>query len=191
MRLFVALDIPQEIRDHLSRFVEGLRNFAPDVRFVNPDTFHITLKFIGETQMLEEITRALASAHGPSFDITFSGTGFFPGERNPRVFWVGIQAPPELQRLASAVDTSLQPLGFEPERGPYQPHLTLARSGSGKPRPRPGDRPNPKFQRVQQRLSSMPQPSFGTMTAREFFLYESKLSPRGAQYFKVERYPLG
>lgn len=190
MRLFVGLDIPEDIRERLSQYVDGLRDFARDVRFVNPATFHITLKFIGETQKVEEIKRALASLRVPAFDVTFSRTGFFPGERNPSVFWAGIQAPPELAQLASAVDGTLRPLGFEPERGPFQPHLTLARSGSGRPRPMPGDKPNPKFQRIQQRLASMPEPEFGTMTAHEFFLYESKLSPRGAQYFKVERYPL-
>ena len=191
MRLFVGLDIPQEIRDRLSRFTEGLRSFAPDVRFVNSETFHVTLKFIGETNKLEEIKLALSSIHAPTFDVTFSGTGFFPGVKAPRVFWAGIQAPPQLVSLASAVDQALTPLGFEPERGPYQPHLTLARSGSGRPRPTSGDKPNPKFQRLHERLSSLPQPDFGTMTAHEFFLYESKLSPRGAQYFKVECYPLG
>jgi RNA 2',3'-cyclic 3'-phosphodiesterase len=191
MRLFVGLDIPQDIRDRLSHFVDGLRSFAPDIRFVNPETFHITLKFIGDTTKADEIKRALASIHGPSFNVTFAATGYFPGIKSPRVFWAGIQAPPELASLASAIDRAMTPLGFEPERGPYQPHLTLARSGSGRPRPTPGDKPNPKFQRLQQRLSSLPQPDFGTMTAHEFFLYESKLSPRGAQYFKVERYPLG
>lgn len=191
MRLFVALDIPQEIRQRLARFVEGVQALAPDVRFVNPESFHVTLKFIGETNKLDSIKSALSQVHVPAFDVSFNGTGFFPGERNPRVFWAGIQAPPQLQQLASAVDSALRPVGFEPERGPYQPHLTLARSGSGRPSRVPSDKSNPKFQRLQQRLSSMPQPEFGTMTARDFFLYESKLSPRGAQYSKLERYPLG
>jgi len=191
MRLFVGLDIPQEIRDRLALFIEGLTSFATDVRFVNPDTFHVTLKFIGDTNKFDEIKGALSSVRAPSLDVRFAGTGFFPGVKNPRVFWAGIQAPPELVSLTNTIDNALRPLGFEPERGPYQPHLTLARSGSGRPRPNPGDKPNPKFQRLQQRLSSLPQPDFGTMTAHDFFLYESKLSPRGAQYFKVERYPLG
>lgn len=190
MRLFVGLDIPQETRDRIARFVEGLRSFAPDVRFVNPETFHVTLKFIGDTNKVDEIERVLTPIRSPEFNVSFAGAGYFPGVKNPRVFWAGIQAPPELASLAAAIDGVLTPLGFEPERGPYQPHLTLARSGSGRPRPTPGDKPNPKFQRLQQRLSTMPQPDFGTMTAHEFFLYESKLSPRGAQYFKLERFPL-
>lgn len=191
MRLFVGLDIPQEIRDRLARFIDGLRSFAPDVRFVNPETFHVTLKFIGDTNKFDVVKRALTPIHAPSFNVSFAGTGYFPGVKNPRVFWAGIQAPPELASLAAAIDQVMTPLGLEPERGPYQPHLTLARAGSGRPHTTSGDKPNPKFQRLQQRLSTLPQPDFGTMTAHEFFLYESKLSPRGAQYFKVERYPLG
>lgn len=190
MRLFVGIDIDEAIRQNISRFVDNLRRQAPDVRFVGPETYHITLKFIGETGEFERIREALHSAMVPAFDITFRGTGFFPNAKSPRIFWAGIHAAPQLAELAAAVSSALEPLGFESERGPYRPHLTLARSGSGSPSPRPGDRANPKFQRIQQVLASGEEIDFGTMTAREFFLYESKLSPRGAQYFKRERYEL-
>jgi RNA 2',3'-cyclic 3'-phosphodiesterase len=190
MRLFVGLDISEDIRTRIATFVDGFRKVAPDIRFINPDNFHVTLKFIGETTKLAEITRVLAQISSPAFDVTFGGTGFFPNERQPRIFWAGIQAPPELRRLASSIDTALQPLGFEAEKGPYTPHLTLARSGSGRPRPTPKDKPNMKFTRLQSYLASKAQPEFGTMTAHEFFLYESKTSSSGAQYFKLERYPL-
>ena len=60
MRLFVGLDIPQDIRDRLARFIQGLQSFAPEVRFANPESFHITLKFIGDTNKFEEIKCALA-----------------------------------------------------------------------------------------------------------------------------------
>lgn len=190
MRLFVGIDIDEAIRQNISRFVDNLRRQAPDVRFVGPETYHITLKFIGETGEFDGIREALRSATVPAFDITFRGTGFFPNAKSPRIFWAGIHAGPQLAELAATVSSALEPLGFESERGPYRPHLTLARSGSGSPSPRPGDRANPKFQRIQQVLASGEEIDFGTMTAREFFLYESKLSPRGAQYFKRERYEL-
>lgn len=190
MRLFIALDIDEPIRLQLQTFVQGVSTFAPDVRFVSPETFHVTLKFLGETNKTDEIKRVLKEVQAPPFPVEFKGYGFFPGAKNPRVFWVGIHAGPKLQQLATAVDLAMAPFGFEREKGPYHPHLTLARSGSGRPRSIPGDHPNSKFQRIQQRLVQHPQPEFGTMTAREFFLYESKLSPSGAQYYKVERYPL-
>ena len=189
MRLFVALDIDVEIRHKLERFVDGVRGFAPDVRFVGPESFHITLKFLGETSNVEEIKSSLRNVSAHPFPIAFRGYGFFPGQKNARVFWGGIEAGAELQELAGAVDKAMTPLGFESERGPYRPHLTLARSGSGRPGKMSGDRTNSNFAGLNYKLSQLPQPEFGTMTAREFFLYESKLSPRGAQYTKIERFP--
>jgi RNA 2',3'-cyclic 3'-phosphodiesterase len=190
MRLFVGLDIPESIRERIASFVDDLSRVAPDIRFIDPDNFHITLKFLGETTKVDDVKQVLTQVHAPSFDVTFNGTGFFPNERQPRIFWAGIEAPPELQCLASSIDTALSPLGFETEYGPYRPHLTLARSGSGRPRPSAKDKPNMKFTRLQTHLASKAQPEFGTMTAHEFFLYESKTSSSGAQYFKLERYPL-
>jgi 2'-5' RNA ligase len=190
MRLFIALDIDEEIRRRIGRFVEGVRGFAPDVRFVGPESFHITLKFLGETNQADQIKAALRGVSEKQFAISFRGYGFFPGAKNARVFWAGIEAGPELQELASAVDAAMLPLGFEREKGPYRPHLTLARSGSGRPRRTRGDRPNATFAALDHKLSQLPPPEFGTMTAREFHLYESKLSPRGAQYTKIESFPL-
>lgn len=191
MRLFIALDIDDAIRERLATFMDGVRGFASDVRFVNAESFHITLKFLGETNKVEPIVEALGPVRGAQFPVEFRGYGFFPGPKNPRVFWAGIHAGPELGELARKIDGAVSPLGFEPEKGPYHPHLTLARSGSGRPQKMPGDRANSRFARLQQKLSQLPQPEFGTMTAREFHLYESKLSPRGAVYTKLTTFPLG
>jgi 2'-5' RNA ligase len=190
MRLFVALDIDAAIRQRLQEFVNDLHARVPGVRFVGPETFHVTLKFLGETKQVEEIERALASVRGVPFEISFRGNGFFPAANRARVFWAGIEAPGELQALAARVDEVARTLGFPPERGPYKPHLTLARPGSGNPRGNPGDRADARLQVIQQYLSGKPAPEFGTMTAHEFFLFESILSPRGATYRKVRRYPL-
>ncbi len=190
MRLFVALDIDTAIRERLREFVSELGAHAPGVRFVGPETFHVTLKFLGETTRLEEIERALAAVRGVPFEVAFRGCGFFPTPKSARVFWAGIEAPAELQGLAAGIDEATRALGFPVERGPYKPHLTLARAGSGNPRIRHSDRPEMRFHAVQQYLSDKPAPEFGTMAAHEFFLFESILSPRGATYRKVRRYPL-
>ncbi len=190
MRLFVALDIDPAIRQRLEEFVNGLRAQVPGVRFVGPETFHVTLKFLGETARVEEIERALAVVRGAPFEMAFRGCGFFPSANRARVFWAGIEAPSDLQALATGVDQATGALGFPPERGPYTPHLTLARAGSGNPRARRGDRPDANLQVVHKYLSGKPSPEFGTMTVHEFFLYESILSARGATYRKAQRYPL-
>jgi RNA 2',3'-cyclic 3'-phosphodiesterase len=193
MRLFIALDIDDAIRSQLQRFMEGVRGFAANARWVRPESLHVTLKFIGEKspEGVEEIRRALAEIQDTSMEITFRGYGFFPTPRAARVFWVGIQAGPGLAKLASDVDAALSKLGIPKEEHAFSPHLTLARGGkSGSPRRQKGDVPNATFQHLQDKLAALPQPEFGTMAAREFFLYESKLSRGGSIYSKMHRFPL-
>lgn len=189
MRLFVALDIDEAIRERLQNLVRRLKSQAPGLRFVGPQTYHITLKFLGETANMSKIRDALRAVQQSAFELSFRGTGFFPDAKRPRVFWAGIHAGAELSSLAHAIDGITRKLGFEPEKGPFTPHLTLARQGSGNPRLKRGP-DGEGFKRVAQLLSSEPEPDFGTMTAREFFLYESRLSPACATYTKLERYGL-
>jgi 2'-5' RNA ligase len=194
MRLFVAIDIAPEIRERLARFRSEMKSLAPAARWVGVETFHITLKFIGEQtpQQMESIRSALGAIHAAPTSISFRNTGFFPNARTARVFWVGIEAEPGLAKLAQEVDHALIPLSVQPEDKPYTPHLTLARAGgSGNPRHLRGDRPNTAFASLQQKLAAMNAPEFGTMMASEFFLYESRLSPAGAQYTKLARFALG
>ncbi len=190
MRLFVALDIEPEIRQRIAEFRNQMKAFAPDVRWVGPETFHVTLQFLGETKKLEEIQTALSRIRGSAIQLTFRNTGFFPNPKSPRVFWVGIESDRQLHDLVNSVAAELQPLGFERDAGPYKPHLTMARSGSGRPRPVAGEHTAFGLQHVRVKVESLAPLEFGTMTAREFFLYESKTMPTGAKYTKLARFPL-
>jgi RNA 2',3'-cyclic 3'-phosphodiesterase len=191
MRLFVALDIDPDIRQRITEFRNQMRPLAPDVRWVDPETFHITLQFLGETRKLDEIQRALLTGGlGKPVQLGFRNAGFFPSPKSPRVFWVGIEGDEHLPELANSIGQALQPLGFERDAAPFNPHLTLARSGSGRPHPVPGEPSAPALQQLRTKLETLGQLEFGTMTAHEFYLYESKLSPAGAKYTKLARYPL-
>jgi 2'-5' RNA ligase len=194
MRLFIALDIDDAIRERIARFVEGVQGFAPDARWVKPESMHITLKFIGEQPepAVEPIKLALRTVNASTTEIQFRGYGFFPTAKSARVFWVGMEAGPPLSALASAIDEKMAVLGIPKEDRAYSPHLTLARGsgGSGSPRWRRGDGPSRAFERLQEKLASLPSPEFGTMTPREFFLYQSQLSPKGSKYTKLERFAL-
>ncbi len=194
MRLFIALDIDDAIRERITRFVEAVQPFAPDARWVKPASMHVTLKFMGEQpdEALAAIKQALSQVEAPTANIDFRGYGFFPTSKSARVFWVGMQAGPQLVTLASAVDQNLSVLKIPREDRPFSPHLTLARSagGSGSPRRSKADRPNRIFQILQNRLAALPAPEFGTMTSREFFLYQSQLSPKGSKYTKLARFEL-
>jgi 2'-5' RNA ligase len=194
MRLFVALDIDDGIRERMARFTEGVAGFAPDARWIKAESLHVTLKFIGEQaeDSVERIKQALTTVKGSAIAIQFRGYGFFPTAKSARVFWMGIEAGPELAALAGAVDERMAALGIPKEERVFSPHLTLARAagGSGSPRWRKEDGPNRGFQRLQEKLAALPAPEFGSMTAREFVLYQSRLSPKGSTYTKLERFAL-
>jgi 2'-5' RNA ligase len=192
MRLFVALDIDEEIRKQIAEFIERVEGLAPDARWVSAESLHVTLKFIGEKPdaRVPDIESALKSISGEAFRVSFHGCGFFPTPKSARVFWLGIEAESGLATLAKAVESTLAKLDIPEEKREFSPHLTLARAGGGSGAPgwRKGDRPNRHFAALQLRLGEVPE--FGTMTAREFSLYRSQLSPQGSRYTKIARFPL-
>ena len=125
MRLFVALDLPWEVKEELSDLSCNL----PGARWVPTDNFHLTLRFIGEANRLqaEEIDLALASLRGRSFEFSLSGLGWF--EKNGRVntLYVGVERNEDLARLQAKVETALNRCGLSPEKRRFTPHVTLAR----------------------------------------------------------------
>jgi len=194
MRLFIALDLDDAIRERIVRFLEGVRGFAPEARWVRPESLHVTLKFVGQwpDDKLAEMQQGLKNIRSERFELNVSDYGFFPTAKAPRVFWIGIQAGPQLAALAAAIDAQTASLGVAREEHPFSPHLTLARrvGGSGSPRKNKDDHPNPTFARLKERLGAMSKLDFGSMTARQFFLYQSELSPHGSQYTKLSAFPL-
>ena len=112
MRTFVALDIDHAVRQRLERFMDGVREFAPDVRWAKPESLHVTLKFIGEqsAESVGRIQAALAAVRANSFSLGFRGYGFFPTAKSARVFWVGIEAGPELAEAGWRLSTKAQRL---------------------------------------------------------------------------------
>jgi|SRR5579863_6207217 len=199
MRVFVGMDIDEGIRGRIAEFVREVRGVAPEVRWVAAESWHVTLKFIGEKSDagVVEIEKALGSITAEGFEISFGGYGFFPTVKAARVFWIGIEAGEGLAALARAVDEKLAEVGIAKEERAFSPHLTLARggarigSGSGAPSRRTGDRVNQKFVKLQERLEGRAPLEFGRMAGREFFLYRSQLSPKGSQYSKIARFELG
>lgn len=194
MRLFIALDIDESIRERIERFLEGIRGFAPDARWVRPEALHVTLKFIGEKpdDEVSKIHQVLSTIEAGAFEISFRGYGFFPTPKSARVFWIGLNASDQLPQLANTIDDAVASIGISRETHAYSPHLTLARGsgGSGAPRKQKGDRANRSFQRLQEKLAALSTPEFGSTTTREFFLYQSKLGPAGSRYTKIAGFAL-
>ncbi|HYP62816.1 MAG TPA: RNA 2',3'-cyclic phosphodiesterase [Acidocella sp.] len=125
MRLFVALDLPWEIKEELS----DLSCPIPGARWVPTDNFHLTLRFIGEANRLqaEEIDCALAALRGRSFSFSLSGLGWFEKYGRVNTLYVGVERNEDLARLQGKVETALLRAGVQPERRKFTPHVTLAR----------------------------------------------------------------
>lgn len=182
MRLFVAMDIPGDVRAALSAIVAKLHPTCPKARWVRIEGLHVTLKFIGETPdaRVPEIRSALASiAQWPPIAIHFRGLGFFPNAKRPRVFWAGVEAGPDLAAIAATVDEALRPLGIAREDRAFSPHLTLARFDP----PRSQDM-------LQSAIEKFEPVEFGGFTGNEFHLYQSVLKRGGAEYTRLATFPL-
>ncbi|MBZ5501860.1 MAG: RNA 2',3'-cyclic phosphodiesterase [Acidobacteriia bacterium] len=183
MRLFVAFDLPAEVRQALGELIAQLCPLCPKARWVRSQSMHLTLKFLGHVDdqaeaQLAAIRSALAAVHSPApVEMQFRGVGFFPDARRPRVVWCGIDCSPNLVPLAKDIDLALKPLGFPPEDRPFVPHLTLARLDAG--------RGAAQLVRAAEQLTER---SFGSARESEFHLFQSILRPSGAEYRKLQSY---
>lgn len=178
MRLFVALEIPADVRDRLIALINEFRPLAAKLKWVRADNLHLTLKFIGEAESakLEAIRATLESVRSNTpVALQVQGLGFFPNDRWPRVFWAGVRASNNLATLAADIDAACATLGFAREKHPYSPHLTLARLESTHP-----------TGALQGAIELSKAREFGTFRATEFRLIESKLKPAGAEYTTVQ-----
>jgi len=180
MRLFVALDIPEDVRGSLAALSAQLRPACKDARWARIEGLHVTLKFIGETpsENTAKIQSALASIPPRvAIPMFFRGLGFFPNERRPRVLWAGVEAAPELAALAAAVEVALEPLGIPRETRTFSPHLTLARF----------DTPR-GLAALHTAIEKACPPEFGGATTGEFYLYQSILKSGGAEYTRLSTF---
>jgi len=136
MRLFIALKLPTDVRDELATVQQRLRRTeAHPVKWVAPQSIHLTLQFLGEVPeaQLPAILQALEAvrtmaAQCPPLQLRLTDAGAFPNLRRPQTLWVGIAGELEgLTRLHQAVIAATEPLGFQPETRPFRAHLTLGR----------------------------------------------------------------
>ena len=181
MRAFIAIDLPEPVRAALAEAQRGFHSVCHDARWTRPEGIHLTLKFLGEISDAQ--TRQVVEGLGQigvfePFIVEVKGFGFFPHAHRARVFWAGVAAPSALAELAEKVETRMEKIGFAREDRAFSPHLTLARFQV--PRPQPA---------LEAAVAGHAPASLGKFEASEFFLFESKLSPQGAQYRKVMRFP--
>jgi RNA 2',3'-cyclic 3'-phosphodiesterase len=124
-RLFVALDLPEDTKRSLAPLGRGLG----DVRWLDADQQHLTLRFLGQLDegWAREVAEALALVPGIPFELRLKGIGHFPPRGEPRVLWVGVEKSLELQRLKRRIDRVLDDAGLAPDARKFAPHVTIAR----------------------------------------------------------------
>jgi 2'-5' RNA ligase len=189
LRLFVAVELPNEIRALLDDTIDALKNAGMDrgLRWVRPEGIHITLKFLGATdeEDLPGIVAAVRGAARPhaAFDVAVDGLGSFGSPRSLRVIWAGVGGDTTaLASLADSVDEALCAVGFPREKRPYSAHLTLARVRE--------DALAEDRARMHAMLKRQPPPPPAELQVRYCSLMESTLKPGGAVYAQLATFPL-
>lgn len=174
-RLFVAIRPPQIVRDALLDTMDAV----PGARWQDEDQLHLTLRFIGtvERPLAEDIAGELAGVRVPRFDLAVQSVGAFERKGMAHTLWAGLTHSDPLILLQRKIERACQIAGLPPETRRYAPHITLARLGRA-------SKPVDGFLAQHANLAT------ASWTVEEFRLYESHLSPSGAHYETVARYPL-
>jgi len=189
VRSFIAIELPTGVRAELTSLEENFKaRRHPFVKWVNPESMHLTLKFLGDVAVdsmpqIVEAMSGVARSHS-TFKLQVAGTGAFPNWQRPQVVWVGVDG--ELGRLNSlqkGLESALSPLGFPPESRPFSAHLTLGRL---RDRVTPDDRR--RFAEFAQTVEFKTNPSFEVSAIR---LMKSQLTPAGPIYSELAVARLG
>jgi 2'-5' RNA ligase len=185
MRLFFAIELPDDVQDLLDEATTSLRAEAPELAWLDREKRHLTLKFLGDVAddalpLLAEAADRSTAAHTP-LEMSVREIGAFPNFRRARVVWIGVEQERRLELLHHDLELACESAGFEVEGRPFRPHITLARVRN----PLPVDRMK-SFARLARsvRVRAM-------VPVERITLFESILAPSGARYRCVHSATLG
>lgn len=175
MRTFIAFPLSPEIKELLEKIQAEIKTCVIDAKWVNPFNTHITLKFLGEIQentllKVEQIIVKTADEFS-SLKIYLKSFGFFPTERNPRVFFIATDKEDFLKQIASFLENNLQALGFKKENR-FKSHITLARLKSKK-----------NIGCILEKIKAIELTK--TFLIKEIVLFKSTLTSKGPEYEKI------
>jgi 2'-5' RNA ligase len=188
LRAFIAIEIPLEIKQAIAAEIASLHNSAGRaVRWVSIQNIHLTLKFLGEISpaSVELLTQALQAEcdQAAPFNITVNGLGCFPNAHRPRIIWIGLNIPPELNRLQHKLETAIARMGYAAEDKPFSPHLTVGRVRE--------QATSAELKNIHSGLEKLHVDLLGTFTAQSVHLFKSDLKPAGPVYTSLFSARLG
>lgn len=126
MRLFLAIDFPESVKDQIYQTILEMKRQYPDGAYTCRENLHLTLVFIGETKRLNDVKKVMSQVNNAAFNLSFSGVGSFRRQGGD-IFWLGVLPCPPLIALYENLSEKLKAEGFDIETRPYSPHLTLGR----------------------------------------------------------------
>jgi 2'-5' RNA ligase len=183
MRCFIAIDMPENIKDAIAGVIEKCGLNAKGIKWVPVRNVHLTLKFLGDVKedIIPEIEKGLAliCMSRNVFNINICGAGAFPNFKYPNVLWIGINESEELKGLYEDIEESMFESGFEKEDRKFSPHLTI-----GRVRDRKGIEP------LMKELYTFKDTFFGSIEVNEVLLMRSVLKSTGAEYSVTARFKL-
>jgi 2'-5' RNA ligase len=183
IRAFIAIDLSSEIQRRLDEVVQNYKTQLTNIpiRWIAAKNIHLTLKFLGDVSLsnldiLTEMIQAEISGHH-QFDISVGGSGAFPNIRQPRIIWIGVEAPPELIVIQNGIEATTGRLGYVREERPFSPHLTLGRVAR--------NATSQDLKTISKVLETNRVGFIGATCVEKVFLYRSDLQPTGAVYTQV------
>lgn len=185
LRLFLAIDIDNNLKEKIILVKEQLEQILPQIKWTKPDTWHLTIKFLGETKKnkvdeIKKLCKDIAIKYS-SFDIILKNISAFPNLRMPRVIFIDTEIPKELEKIFEEIEDKLSVLGFKKEDRKFHPHLTLARLKDIKPFLKDNEKIIEKIGEIGRKIHF-------SMIAKEIVLYQSILSSKGPTYTKIETF---
>lgn len=180
MRLFIAIELPGNIKDFLSRLENKLKTTGADVKWVSAVNIHLTLKFLGETdaetiEKISVIMEAIAKSK-IAFQINLGGMGTFPNTKFPRVIWAGInKGDNEAKEIVKELEEELNKIGVPREVKPFSGHITIGRLRSNKNK----ENLVQELNKLNNNTERDNPPAF---TVTKFILFKSTLTPQGPIY---------
>lgn len=178
MRIFIAFNANQDIKEKIFKSIEPLQSLPADVKWVKKDSYHITLKFLGEIseKKIPAIKANLETALSKfgCFDVEYKNIGFFPNESFPKAIWLGVSSGNDrIKELAMRIDESLAGLGFAREKREFSGHLTLVRVKS-----------NGNAAELARNMKLL-NAEFGMQKVETIDIVKSRLTPEGPEYISL------